>query len=82
MCWLEGQGRDGVPSAVLVVWWLCSWCFAFIVPGEGGESDGSWTHSAVSQAPAEHVQFAWYFKERICASVSQVRKLMPGNVFM
>lgn len=28
------------------------------------------------------VQFAWYFKERICASVSQVRKLMSGNVFM
>lgn len=54
LCWLEGQGRDGVPSAVLVVWWLCSWCFAFIVPGEGGESDGRWTHSAVSQAPAEH----------------------------
>lgn len=26
------------------------------------------------------VQFAQYFKERICASVSQVRKLMPGKV--
>lgn len=49
-----GQGGDGGLSAVLVVWWPCSWCFAFIIPGEGGESDGRWAHSAVSQAPAEH----------------------------
>lgn len=26
------------------------------------------------------VQFAWYFKERICGSVSQVRKSVPGKV--
>lgn len=26
---------------------------AFIIPGEGGESAGRWTHSAASQAPAD-----------------------------
>lgn len=41
----------------MLFWWFGDCApgalLAFIIPGEGGESAGRWTHSAASQAPAD-----------------------------